>query len=881
MPAQSHVLYANSKKQSLAHHNAMVGLVAQKLIQDTYKSKQAWSQAALLAGMLHDIGKADANFQTWILSSEAPDIETQDGSHMPESKATKGFSFNDYPRHNEVSWALIASYFDETPLKRIFLQGNSHLWECVKHSVFWHHAKPIREDMTAFRNRSEIMKPLEGGKVLRDTVLSSLLADTFTLAGVTFKEEALLADSVEREESIPDFKKAFGEIDATNSTSVRGAVTYEAMRSAVRSAVVSADRLVSALSAEELAQWLELYAENGSLPLPRETAAAETADNALVHAQIQAMLEAFERDYGASSRNAEQSAAAAALSTNQVAVLQGPAGCGKTKIMLEYIAQQPEGMRTFIFVPRTAIGQELFRELVNEYGVNASVELLTSDLRQIARNKSVSTTTPAEELTAQIVITTIDQLCAIALSHRRIDLLTEIMRSTMIVDEFHELFDIPAIVLMFLETMSLRFCTEKGGTLLVSATPNPFFLDRISELDTRSSAPLTACVTTVPSFNLEPLFVEFDSYDPKAGPHPFDGIRTPGDIAVSNTATRAQRSAFAALDAEASVLCFHSKFTPDDKKYVLAEVMNCFGKRSFHEERILFSGPIVQASLNITCRTLHTEATHAENWLQRLGRVNRFASFGQGTLKVYDCIEKGTAGKADKALLSRLSQHNRTQAWISFCYERALNRKTTLKELYEAYAEFHQTALAKTAYELDYLKLISTSAKVFKDKVFDPIQYPVSSSKKGKKLSANSLRGNSYFVLPAFCEYSAGKLVTKRWLFTDASPDGAVLTDSLTAISHLSESDKAEYLNYMSNKDIDVVKAKVELPADLRKKFSTKGRGKASVKSVKQWTYLARSRGTPVVLSFTGRPQAALEFEQFYIKKNGVLLGLMKTIIQP
>ena len=59
------MLIANSKKQSLSEHLFAVGLLAKEIA----KSKGAPTvvqSCAFIAGLLHDIGKIDPNFQKWL-----------------------------------------------------------------------------------------------------------------------------------------------------------------------------------------------------------------------------------------------------------------------------------------------------------------------------------------------------------------------------------------------------------------------------------------------------------------------------------------------------------------------------------------------------------------------------------------------------------------------------------------------------------------------------------------------------------------------------------------------------------------------------------------------------------------------------------------------
>jgi CRISPR-associated endonuclease/helicase Cas3 len=861
-------LIANASKQLLAEHCALVGLLAEKIINETYVDATRWGETARVAGFLHDIGKLDPTFQGFLRKGECTGEEdSPDGVHIAEPRNATRFSFNEYPRHNEVSWALLSLYVDRRRIDKELLRG-------VEYAVFWHHAKPLRLVDDAFSTQRQILAPFKDkdwSPLLASEQLMQLIVQIYEAAGECLTAEWLGDSPIEADMSTPTFKGEYAELTVSL---LDESVKREAYLSAVRSAVVSADRIVSGLSASELSGWLEVFRSSGELP------AYSRADKGMdiQKAQIFAKLDEFASNPQGAQRNEEQSQAACALNRLPVSVLQGPAGCGKTKIMLEFLTKQTAA-RTYIFVPRTAIGAGLFEELVTEYGVRSNIELLLGSSKLITdENGRVGPTAPSQELTGQIIVTTIDQLCSIALGHRRIDLLTEVMSSTVVVDEFHEIFDVAGISLMFFELLYLKSRAKEGKTLLISATPNPFFLKTLSALTSSSRRPdLINCVVPVKSFNDKPFSLKFESFaNDEEHRHPFEDITTIGEIAVANTAKRAQRSALAALYKELPVICAHSKYTPRDKKSVFEQVMRAFSRNSGSNEYLLFSGPIVQASLNISCRVLHTEACPSENWLQRLGRVNRFASFDRGMLIVYDTIEKGVPGNADKVLRRLGYQWNRTQAWIDYCRGRKMDlREWTLNELYDEYSAFHRAPETNAKYLDDFSKSVEASAKLFKQKDFDPIQYPApagSATKKSKKLSKNSLRGDSFFVLPVKQTVSKGQLIDTRWLYQSSCPDDCLLTDSLQVLAH-DESNTAALMAYMKGGSASIEQYRTQLPNELKKLFQPKGR---KVKKFSTWKQWARSRDTPIILSMPGAG-TKMDFEQSYFVVEGTLIGLLEN----
>jgi len=869
--------YANTHLQPLAQHLALVGLTAKRIVEHLTKpghERVLWGKMALIAGIFHDIGKADPNFQAFLLKKKCSGVEDQDGVHI--SDGTK-HSFAEYPRHNEVSWALVSAHLDQKGLCSKYLGGAATvLAKDVRYAVYWHHAKPLREteDQKKFESSEQILGLV--GDWLPQSLpgIRAILDEACLLAGQPKMEDLLDSECSSVSENTPGFKDSFEDVSRSK---LKQAVLTEARRSLIRSALVTADRHVSKLSAQELAEQLTYFAETGSVPLDLDWLSGFEPAREGTLLQVAEMVAQFEDAFPGGERNQLQAEAAKKLASANVSVLQGPAGCGKTKIMLEYLGHVQKGRQCFVFVPRTAIADGLYRELTGEYGITRSVEVVISGSRLKTRVGKEVALEQGEEFGSDIVITTFDQLCAVALSHRRIDLLTRVLSSTVIFDEFHELFDISGLVLLFLELMKLRL-DGAAKTLLVSATPLPYFYQTIiqGELDCGTGAPPK--VVALPSFNLEPFTFHAQPYSEDEGQeHPYcSAVAAPGDIFISNKASTAQHAAVAALKKDVPALCFHSKFTPKDKGAVLNAVLANFGKSSGSQATVLFSGPVVQASLNISTRHLHTEATHAENFLQRLGRANRFGNFGGARVTVYCKTGKGTAAGVDSALLSKMAQKNRAVAWNRFLeYNSVYKRTLSIYELYQLYDRFHQEPGTEEAYAQDFEKVLESSAKTFKDKNFDPLQIPASkTAKKGpRKLSANALRGDSYYLNVRRTEVLGNKATSSGWLWNEFSEQDELLTDELLFLRHAEEADKAAIQGLMASSEPAHETFRAGLPEPLLKK-------RKRLKKIPffRWMQLARNPATPMVASMPKESKKAANVQREYLVFQNVLIGLTKPL---
>ena len=320
------------------------------------------------------------------------------------------------------------------------------------------------------------------------------------------------------------------------------------------------------------------------------------------------------------------------------------------------------------------------------------------------------------------------------------------MDAHVVFDEYHEYIGMEIFNLLFAELIANKNMRKKyeKNTLLVSATPHYSYLKQVLGLHQDD-------VLAMPSFNNRDYKIEFIDYDESiiVG-NPFYQVYDGQTFVISNTALTAQLGFIYQKNQEKSVL-FHSKFKRSDKKYWFNEVYETFKKDGTHKFDVLRSGPIVQASLNITAKNMLTEMTSPENMLQRLGRLDRFGeSESLNILKVAitENVKNGSCKGSLAFFLNQLNCLQTTKVWYDFLQDQLAGQSFKLSKLYQLYKAFHtQQDQENSAIFQDMQKALKKSIDRINNKVTEPtkVSKPKTAERKSK-ISKNSLRGDSRFV---------------------------------------------------------------------------------------------------------------------------------------
>lgn len=821
--------YANTNKQPLEQHLFAVGYLSNCIIRK-FVDDEKLANATFVAGCLHDIGKIDPAFQSWIIDKTkkgVPGELSEEGQHI-DKKSGIGW-FEKHPRHNEISLLLYHLMNDEA-----YGKINKPNKDRIKHALYWHHAKPIRKE--EFKKLETVYGKLK--KNIGDAEFS-LIIEVFkqivngvnSLSGEHSSEEPLLLDGflnkIDEDRiyglddvPLPRYKRYPEGKDDVDDYSRN--ITENAKNNLARAAVVTADRLVSELSSEAL----NAHIGDETLDTLLETALSESRG---LKQEIQACLDSFNQRFPNSHRNNEQAKAAQELSESEddessVKVLNGPAGCGKTKIALEWAAIT-NAKKILWICPRVQVCQGLIKDLTSsDYLPDTKIEINTGEFKSIYQFGKKPEDTPVDkEFSGDIVVTTIDQILNAIITHKSVTTLVTYMNSHVVFDEYHEYINMPAFNLLFAELVECKKLQKnRAKALLVSATPNYFFVEEFLGIDRND-------IKGIDSFNQSKYRIEFKPFDEgqEDEPNPLYQKQPKNTFVISNTAITAQKSFIHNQNSENAIL-FHGRYKKSDKQYLFDKVFDSFKRDGNKAYEVLRAGPIIQASLNITCDRMVTEFTNAENWLQRLGRLDRFG-LNQETNEYITAIPQTLAigGKQTSQcarFLKSLNSLQSSKAWHEFLQDKLPDEPVvSLTQVYQIYQEFYDSNKCCEAVEQDLIKALKESVKVLAKNLLAPVSFPNKKKPKdGKlKIKKNSLRGENRFVQMAVCRINENSDLSfpDEYACNDSGDD--VLTLSLADIEgsygHHEKSDE-DLLAFMYQKDHKIQAMKTG--KTVRQKFS-------------------------------------------------------------
>ena len=909
LPIETKNILANTQGQPLSHHLFAVGYLAYHIIGKIKIDNSNLAKSAFIAGILHDLGKIDPQFQQWVSKKSATPKKTantdepeiielpDDGVHIDSTvKGLGKFTFETHPRHHEISWLLACSLLKDE-FKENKTLNNKQLMQ-ILHGIYWHHTRPYRKGGDFLKGDIEdglLNKSLNGSWDKFNQSLIAIFKDIKFLSEKFDKDEVSFSSIIPfwsfqyelTNKEMPDYKefKFDKKTDNLTTEEILPRIKINALHSLVRMAVINADRIISKMSREDLAEYLA----EGSLIHALDDILQEDSP---LKSEIDHCIAGFNQKYPNSERNQSQAIASSQLADltetaefdgrDNVAVLQGPAGCGKTKIALQWAAKT--NVQKIVWVcPRVQVCLGILQDLTQaDYLPNSKIEIFTGEYKKILTNgqrfEDIEETAVDDYFSGDIVITTIDQVVNNIISHQKIDGMMRFMQAHVVFDEFHELIPMPAFNLLFAELIEAKKMKKRqANTLLVSATPHDFYVKNILQLDETD-------IVRVDSFNNADYQIEFKDYDDQNGevsPLIIDKVIDNNvTFVITNTAQEAQLGFLLNQNDEHAIL-LHSKYTKQDKAEWFDRVYKCFKQNGSGNFQILRSGPIVQASLNISCERMFTDMTSPENWLQRLGRLDRFDS--NNSLNIYTTVlpksaETGKQSSSKAKFLANMNVWHSSVAWLNFVKDYIADKGDTVKinDLYQIYQAFYADEKCQEKVREDLNKSLKESVKLINDKIIDPISMP--SRKKQKdgvaKIANVSLRGDNRFVQMAVCEVDSE--LKPNFIEEYAYPedtDHSKITVGLTESVSRMQGGK----DIARNKDKDLTIFMGSIHETIMKQRGTEVQ---KIRNEKQLLGLARSPEFPIYLSYTPSDLLAVlreghKYAMYYVKTAKQPVGMM------
>ncbi|MBI4619350.1 MAG: CRISPR-associated endonuclease Cas3'' [Desulfobacterales bacterium] len=670
-------IFANTKGQRLDQHLFAVGYLAYKILKRLVPQDNNLALSVFIAGCWHDLGKIDPAFQDWLskqVKNKKIEDVPDDGQHIDKGK----FSWQNHPRHNEISLLVFHLLFEPQGI-------NPDSYERIKHAIYWHHAKPIRDTRNEIKGMVGIFSKLEDLDKKYPQITSAVIANLKSIKGMMdeYSEDTLIEfdslnipkfDAIEdrlETKELPTYKRYS---DKESIDKYRNNIQHNALNNLARSALVTADRLVSkALTGDALNEHINNH----------------TLD------------------------------------------------------------------KIFWVCPRVQVCQGLFYDLTSkEYLPNAKVEICTGEIKQTLDYGKPVNTPEGSEFSGDIVITTIDQIVNSITNHRNVTTLMAFMNAHVVFDEYHEYINMPAFNLLFAELVECKKHQQEDdkilpNTLLVSATPNPLFVSKFLQIPERD-------MVGIDSFNNSRYQIEFIEYDEKNEDtdNPLFQQQPANTFVISNTAVTAQKSFIDNQDEENAIL-LHSKFKKSDREDLFIKAFNAFKENGSRAYDILRSGPVVQASLNITCDKMVSEMTHAENFLQRLGRLDRFGQNKQVNhyvIAITDDVKNGKSKGNSSRFLNSLRSLQSTKTWFDFLKnELPTDKSVNINQIYGLYDRFYKDSNCCQLIEQDLVAALKDSVQRM-SKIADPVTLPSFKKEEIKiKIKKHSLRGDNRFVQMAVC----------------------------------------------------------------------------------------------------------------------------------
>lgn len=600
-------MLANSKGQNLVDHLKAAAYVAQEMARICGYDKRL-QELAYTAGLLHDIGKATKSFQDY-LSTSRSDNESI------------------LPMHHEISWAFLIQKYGISP-------DNSLIFS----AIYWHHARLLDESYEYLKYRDEIILKTKASDLKRISGLVQSL-------GLSARSGTVMDD---------DLVPALFSPDSTCDKNKNAEML------AVRMCLISADRLVSKMSADDAAA----IAQGMVLPSACLSKAQRPFFDTIPCPE----------EYESSRFNLQTSCAKEALKT-RTTIVKAPAGFGKTLIGILYTLLQ--GKQSYWVCPRNVVAEAVYENIIREIqalNINCSIELYLSG----DRKKANTSDGLIPEFSSDIVVTNIDNLLGPMVNNRTAERLFDILSGLVILDEFHEFASDSPLFAAFITYMRARHrLSSTACTLLLSATP--LNMHKLWDSDH-----LTAMLPD--KENHYPAAHEGSYQIAFLNDFPEDIL--PASLCVFNSVSMAQNQ----YENYAMDHLVHSRFIDSDRQQIMERIHSAFGKDGTgvgNGERVS-SAPVIQAAMDISMVNLYDSVCSPETTLQRIGRCNRWGTYDDRNPKIYLYVPDLKSIANERGAINTIYNLKLRDLWVRYLQQKITgSQPITLKALYDIYNDYY------------------------------------------------------------------------------------------------------------------------------------------------------------------------------------------------
>lgn len=707
---------ANSKGQDLVKHLLGVALRSEQLMLEFNPSseKEVLTEAAYLAGLFHDIGKVDSEFQSYIQKrfKQNEHNETDETDAESERRASTKNAKNKWHEvnHQVLSYyGLLKFANDKKPLASTL---KDFFVDIINYSVYWHHPE---KDTVTYEKVQE--------RIGNNDVFSRIE----TILGV-LKQKSKYGFTVNEKEvkhNVPS--PSFMPENTTRLT------MFQPFATLVTQILIESDREVSSWTVEQLDSYLE---SNGDV----------------VPDKVDVSINFDEIKKGESVRDKEQYAIASKTAATKFSFVGVDPGGGKTRIGLMWRSLLKNKGPLFIALPKRRQVDSMFESVKSDLqslGIKATIQAVHSGSIQHHNHE-----TDPEFLGSDINIVVFDQMFKGHYKRREIMNYIKMLNSPVIFDEYHEFMEIPNMLPCLRVFLNMRNLGN-NETLFLSGTPNQVFNKFLME------GVLSRNQIHVARNEMSPVHENKALYTYRPGL--MDNVVPDNTLCAFNKVAEAQE--FFINDGIKDIV--HSAYCSDDMSKKAEMLITNHGKNN-NSTKSICTGPILNSSFDISFKNLFMVFGLPERTTQFFGRRDRHGDKPGGVVNLYPQETPASVFAKDRA--GGLEIYKKFNAYLS--NEFSEGKELTLRE---AAILVYDNFLSREDVQKQYEELIKEKLK---DGIKNMNHQKPSGKTSGKMNQANGsgFRGLSRYVYCKeydnagnFVEPSVSRVVSisKAYMFTD------------------------------------------------------------------------------------------------------------------